>query len=67
MIRNLQLPHRALGRFGEADRIKVSEALELTGIASFAGRLVDTLSGGARGGGPIKSLDCKFEGGLFHA
>ncbi|PKA43608.1 iron-hydroxamate transporter ATP-binding subunit [Rhizobium sullae] len=40
--------HGTLGRFAEADRIKVSEALELTGIASFAGRLVDTLSGGAR-------------------
>ncbi|MCH4542129.1 Fe3+-hydroxamate ABC transporter ATP-binding protein FhuC [Ochrobactrum sp. POC9] len=40
--------HGALGRFGEADRRKVEEAIELTGIAPFADRLVDTLSGGER-------------------
>ncbi|CAH1659496.1 iron(III) hydroxamate ABC transporter ATP binding subunit [Hyphomicrobiales bacterium] len=40
--------HGALGRFGKADREKVKEAIELTGIAPFAERLVDTLSGGER-------------------
>jgi iron complex transport system ATP-binding protein len=40
--------HGALGRFGAADRAKVAEAIELTDIAPFADRLVDTLSGGER-------------------
>lgn len=40
--------HGALGRFGEADRRKVEEALDLTDTARFADRLVDTLSGGER-------------------
>lgn len=40
--------HGALGRFGEADRRKVGEALDLTDTARFADRLVDTLSGGER-------------------
>ncbi|MDX3924678.1 MAG: ATP-binding cassette domain-containing protein [Shinella sp.] len=40
--------HGALGRFGETDRKKVDEAMELTGVAGFADRLVDTLSGGER-------------------
>lgn len=40
--------HGALGRFGQSDRDKVAEAIERTGIASFADRLVDTLSGGER-------------------
>lgn len=40
--------HGALGRFGTNDREKVSEAMELTGVAPFADRLVDTLSGGER-------------------
>ncbi|MHC5233317.1 ATP-binding cassette domain-containing protein [Brucella sp. LJL56] len=40
--------HGALGRFGVADRQKVEEAIELTGIGPFADRLVDTLSGGER-------------------
>lgn len=40
--------HGALGRFGAADRDKVTEAIALTGIAPFAGRTVDTLSGGER-------------------
>jgi iron-chelate-transporting ATPase len=40
--------HGALGRFGEADRAKVAEAMQLTGIEPFADRLVDTLSGGER-------------------
>jgi ferric hydroxamate transport system ATP-binding protein len=38
--------HGALGRFTQMDRDKVAEAIELTGIAPFADRLVDTLSGG---------------------
>lgn len=40
--------HGALGRFGAADQQKVDEAIELTDIAPFADRLVDTLSGGER-------------------
>jgi len=40
--------HGALRRFGKVDREKVAEAIELTGIAPFAERLVDTLSGGER-------------------
>ncbi len=40
--------HGALGRFGSADRRKVAEAIELTGIGPYADRLVDTLSGGER-------------------
>lgn len=40
--------HGALGRFGKADRAKVAEAIELTGIEPFADRLADTLSGGER-------------------
>lgn len=40
--------HGTLGRFSQTDRDKVSEAIELTGIAPFADRLVDTLSGGER-------------------
>jgi ferric hydroxamate transport system ATP-binding protein len=40
--------HGALGRFGQTDRRKVNEAIELTGIEPFANRLVDTLSGGER-------------------
>ncbi|WP_411037261.1 ATP-binding cassette domain-containing protein [Shinella sp. BYT-45] len=40
--------HGALGRFGREDREKVEEAIELTGIAPFTDRLVDTLSGGER-------------------
>lgn len=40
--------HGALGRFGAGDRDKVAEALDLTGLAPFADRLVDTLSGGER-------------------
>ncbi len=40
--------HGALGRFSASDRAKVAEALEMTGLASFADRLVDTLSGGER-------------------
>lgn len=40
--------HGALGRFGEADRLKVEEAIELTGIGQFSDRLVDSLSGGER-------------------
>ncbi|WP_457584386.1 ABC transporter ATP-binding protein [Ensifer canadensis] len=40
--------HGALGRFGSEDRRKVDEAIELTDIAGFADRPVDTLSGGER-------------------
>ena len=40
--------HGALGRFGQIDRDKVAEAIDLTGISPFADRLVDTLSGGER-------------------
>ena len=40
--------HGALGRFGQRDRDKVSEAMALTDIEPFADRLVDTLSGGER-------------------
>ncbi|KXF77035.1 iron-hydroxamate transporter ATP-binding subunit [Paramesorhizobium deserti] len=40
--------HGALGRFSKIDREKVDEAIELTDIAPFADRLVDTLSGGER-------------------
>lgn len=40
--------HGALGRFGAQDQAKVDEAIERTGIAPFADRLVDTLSGGER-------------------
>ncbi|MCB8821825.1 ATP-binding cassette domain-containing protein [Microvirga rosea] len=40
--------HGALGRFAAADREKVLEAMNLTGIEPMAERLVDTLSGGER-------------------
>ena len=40
--------HGALGRFGAKDAEKVEEAIERTGIAPLAERLVDTLSGGER-------------------
>jgi iron-chelate-transporting ATPase len=40
--------HGALGRFGQADREKVAEAIALTDVEPFADRLVDTLSGGER-------------------
>lgn len=40
--------HGALGRFGQTDRYKVSEAMALTDVEPFADRLVDTLSGGER-------------------
>ncbi|MBX9469142.1 MAG: ATP-binding cassette domain-containing protein [Rhizobium sp.] len=40
--------HGALGRFGEVDRRKTEEAIELTGVGPLADRLVDTLSGGER-------------------
>jgi ferric hydroxamate transport system ATP-binding protein len=40
--------HGALGRFAQADRDKVAEAIALTHIGPFADRLVETLSGGER-------------------
>jgi iron complex transport system ATP-binding protein len=40
--------HGALGRFSDADRQKVDEALALTSTDCLSGRFVDTLSGGER-------------------
>ena len=40
--------HGALGRFTNADRDKVAEAMALTDTARYADRFVDTLSGGER-------------------
>jgi len=40
--------HGALGRFGQRDREKVTEAMALTDTEHFGERLVDTLSGGER-------------------
>lgn len=40
--------HGALGAFRETDRLKVEEALALTGLDTYAERFVDTLSGGER-------------------
>ncbi|MCS0496904.1 ATP-binding cassette domain-containing protein [Ancylobacter sp. MQZ15Z-1] len=40
--------HGPLGRFREADRALVDEALALADVAQLADRLVDTLSGGER-------------------
>ena len=40
--------HGALGRFGQADRDRVEEAMTLTATDVFADRFVDTLSGGER-------------------
>lgn len=40
--------HGPLGRFTAEDRRKVDEAIDLTGIAAFADRIVDSLSGGER-------------------
>jgi iron-chelate-transporting ATPase len=40
--------HGALGRFGQTDRDKVEEAMQLTDVTGMADRLVDTLSGGER-------------------
>lgn len=40
--------HGALGRFGQTDRDKVEEAMQLTDVVGMADRLVDTLSGGER-------------------
>ena len=40
--------HGALGRFRDSDRVKVDEALALTGVDSYADRFLDTLSGGER-------------------
>lgn len=40
--------HGALGRFGQADREQVEQAIALVGLAPFAQRLVDSLSGGER-------------------
>jgi iron complex transport system ATP-binding protein len=40
--------HGAFGRFSAIDKQKVEEAIELTGIGSFAERMVDSLSGGER-------------------
>ncbi len=40
--------HGALGRFSDADRAKVDEALERTDLIRFEDRLVDSMSGGER-------------------
>lgn len=40
--------HGVLGRFGPADKAKVEEAIEATGIGPFVDRAVDSLSGGER-------------------
>lgn len=40
--------HGALGRFGEADRKAVDEAMRLTDVEAFADRMVEELSGGER-------------------
>ncbi|MDC7788114.1 ATP-binding cassette domain-containing protein [Rhodoplanes sp. TEM] len=40
--------HGALGSFGAGDRVKVDEAMALTGVEALADRLVGTLSGGER-------------------
>lgn len=40
--------HGAIGRFTEADRQKVAEAMELTDVVDMADRLIETLSGGER-------------------
>lgn len=40
--------HGALGRFTDADRAKVDEAMERTDLARFADRQVDSMSGGER-------------------
>lgn len=40
--------HGALGRFGVEDRKMVEEAMELTDVAIYRDRAVDTLSGGER-------------------
>jgi iron complex transport system ATP-binding protein len=40
--------HGALGRFGAEDRKMVEEAMELTDVAIYRNRAVDTLSGGER-------------------
>lgn len=38
--------HGALGRFGQEDRDRVEDAIAQVGLNAFAGRLVDSLSGG---------------------
>lgn len=40
--------HGALGRFGPTDEAKVEEALQQTGLAPLAERMVDSMSGGER-------------------
>lgn len=40
--------HGTLGRFSDADRAKVDEALERTDLIRFENRLVDSMSGGER-------------------
>lgn len=40
--------HGALGRFGAQDKRMVEEAMEMTDVAGYRDRLVDTLSGGER-------------------
>lgn len=40
--------HGALGRFGPEDRLKVDDAIAMTGTAAFRDRMVEALSGGER-------------------
>jgi ferric hydroxamate transport system ATP-binding protein len=40
--------HGSLGVFGDADRAHVEEAMQMTDVARYADRLVDSLSGGER-------------------
>ena len=40
--------HGALGRLGEEDHVRITEAMRLTDIERFADRWVDSLSGGER-------------------
>jgi ferric hydroxamate transport system ATP-binding protein len=40
--------HGSLGGFGEEDRERVAEAMQMTDVAQYANRMVDSLSGGER-------------------
>jgi zinc transport system ATP-binding protein len=48
VVRMGRYPHRWLGRFDDADRRAVQNALDRVGIADLAGRRVGRLSGGQR-------------------
>jgi ferric hydroxamate transport system ATP-binding protein len=40
--------HGSLGGFGDEDRERVAEAMQMTDVAQYANRMVDSLSGGER-------------------